>query len=50
MIALTSSVGWMTLFSSTVIGNGGGGWVERHPPYGAAPFAQGSISVASAIV
>ena len=27
-------VGWMTLFSSTIVF---GGWIKHHPPYGSGP-------------
>lgn len=35
-------VGRMTFFTPTIAR---GGWVERHPPYGVAPFARESTPV-----
>lgn len=40
MPAIWSCVVWMTLCSPTIAG---GGWVERHPPYGAAPLVLESV-------
>lgn len=34
--------GWMTFYTSAIAG---GGWVERHPPYGVAPLVRESTPV-----